>query len=74
MRNRRTGRKHYPLPDMRTPGHPMAPLNIKMPTRTIASLEAQAARLHCNRGALARSLIVQGLEALEKTSSPQEAV
>jgi hypothetical protein len=38
----------------------MAPLPLKVPAEALAQLQAQADRLRCNRGALARTLIVRG--------------
>jgi hypothetical protein len=51
--------------DHRCPGQPMATLPVKIPAAALAQLQATADRLGCNRGALARTFLVQGLEQLE---------
>jgi hypothetical protein len=43
----------------------MAPLPGRLPATALAQLQAAADRLGCNRGALARTFLVQGLEQLE---------
>ncbi|MEB3353413.1 MAG: hypothetical protein VKM34_04155 [Cyanobacteriota bacterium] len=53
------------VPDLRTPGHPMAPLPLKIPAAVMATLQAQADRLGTSRGALARTLVLRGLEQLQ---------
>jgi hypothetical protein len=49
----------------------MASLPLKIPAPTLAQLQAQADRLRCNRGALARTLIVRGLEQLQQATAAQ---
>lgn len=51
--------------DHRCQGQPMAPLPVKVPAAVAAQLQAQADRLGCNRTALARTLLLQGLAQLE---------
>lgn len=41
----------------------MTAVPLKLPADALAQLQAQADRLQCNRGALARALLLQGLEA-----------
>jgi hypothetical protein len=53
------------LADLRRPGRPMVALPVKIPADLLELLEYRADRLGCSRGALARSLIVRGMEALE---------
>jgi hypothetical protein len=50
----------------------MASLPLKLPADALTQLQAQADRLRCNRGALARTLIVRGLEQLQQTALAQE--
>ena len=61
----------FVVPDLRAPGEPMSSLPLKLPAPTLAQLQAQADRLRCNRGALARTLIVRGLEQLEQATAAQ---
>jgi hypothetical protein len=56
----------FVVPDLRAPGEAMASLPLKLPADALAQLQVQADRLRCNRGALARTLIVLGLKALEE--------
>lgn len=63
----------FVVPDTRTPGQPMGPLPLKLPTDALARLQAQADRLRCNRGALARALLLERLEQLEQATAQQEA-
>jgi hypothetical protein len=49
----------------------MASLPLKIPADALAQLQAQSDRLRCNRGALARTLIVRGLAQLEQTAPAQ---
>jgi hypothetical protein len=44
----------------------MANLPIKLPLSALDALQAQAERLRCNRSALARSLLIHGLQQLEQ--------
>jgi len=62
----------FVVPDLRAPGDPMASLPLKLPADALTQLQAQADRLRCNRGALARTLIVRGLEQLQQTALAQE--
>jgi len=55
----------FVVPDLRCPGQPMAPLPGRLPATALAQLQAAADRLGCNRGALARTFLVQGLEQLQ---------
>jgi hypothetical protein len=57
------------ITDHRTPGQPMACLPLKIPADSLAQLQATATRLHCGRGALARTLIVRGLEQLQQATT-----
>lgn len=52
------------LIEHRRPGSPMRALNLKLPAETVEQLQQQADRLRCYPSALARALVVQGLEAL----------
>ena len=61
----------FVVPDLRAPGEPMSSLPLKLPAPTLAQLQAQADRLRCNRGALARTLIVRGLEQLQQATAAQ---
>jgi hypothetical protein len=54
-----------PLIDHRRPGVQMAPVPVKLPPDLLEALQAQADRLGCSRGALARALIDNGLEQLQ---------
>jgi hypothetical protein len=47
----------------------MASLPLKLPAAVLRDLQAQADRLGCNRGALARTLIVRGLEQQPPTAA-----
>lgn len=60
----------FVVADHRRPGEPMQSLPLKLPAPAVAQLQAQADRLQCNRGALARTLIVQGLQQLEQAAGP----
>lgn len=57
----------FVIADHRRPGQPMVSQPLKIPAAAAAQLQAQADRLQCNRGALARALLLQGLEQLEET-------
>jgi hypothetical protein len=50
----------------------MASLPLKLPAASLAQLQAQANRLGCNRGALARTLIVRGLEQLQRATKASQ--
>jgi hypothetical protein len=45
---------------------------LKLPADALAQLQAQADRLRCNRGALARTLIVRGLAQLQQATAAAE--
>jgi hypothetical protein len=62
----------FVVPDLRAPGEPMSSLPLKLPADSLAQLQAQADRLRCNRGALARTLIVRGLEELQQAAAAAE--
>ncbi|MFM7641424.1 MAG: hypothetical protein ACKO45_07720 [Cyanobium sp.] len=51
----------------------MASLPIKVPADALPRLQAQADRLKCNRSALGRALLLQGLEQLAQSGKAQEA-
>ena len=51
--------------DMRTPAEPMRSFTLKLPGRMIEALDHHAAAYCASRAALARTLLAQGLEALE---------
>lgn len=57
------------VPDLRTPGQPMATLPVKIPAACFEALQWRAERLNTSRGALARMLLVQGLERLETAAA-----
>jgi len=57
------------ITEHRSPGSPMQPLNLKLPTELIEQLREQASRLGCYPSALGRHLIAQGLQCL---SSPED--
>jgi hypothetical protein len=61
----------FVVPDLRNPGEAMASLPLKLPADALAQLQAQSDRLRCNRGALARTLIVRGLAQLEQAAAAQ---
>jgi len=63
--------RSFPVPDLRDPSAPMQSLPLKLPTAILEALEARAAALHCNRGALARALLVQGLEQLTESAAQE---
>jgi hypothetical protein len=60
------------IPDCRRPGQPMATLPLKLPAEALAQLQAQSDRLRCSRAALARALLLQGLEQLEPAHPARE--
>lgn len=53
------------VPDLRTPGRPMATLPVKVPDATAQALQSQATQLGTSRGALARALLVCAMADLE---------
>lgn len=58
----------FPIPDCRTPGHPMASLPLKLPQASSDQLDALAARMGCSRSALGRALLLHGLQTLAAAS------
>lgn len=60
------------LPDCRDALRPMAPLPLKIPPAAVDRLQAQSERLRCHRAALARTLLLQGLERLEAATAARE--
>lgn len=56
----------FVLPDLRTPGAPMVAVPLKLPHPVVDRLQQQANRLRCSRAALARALVVLGLEQLDR--------
>ena len=57
--------EHRPqLIEQRAPGHPMRPVNVKLPADVVDQLHRQAERLHCYPSALGRALIARGLADL----------
>lgn len=58
-----------PLPDLRRPGRPMEALPVRLPPDLIASLQAQADRIGASRAGLARALVAQGLQQLERVTA-----
>ncbi|MFM7269722.1 MAG: hypothetical protein ACKOGI_07390 [Vulcanococcus sp.] len=61
------------VPDLRTPGHPMATLPVKLPADCLTSLQSQADQIGTTRSALARALVVQGLQRLEAAAAGEVA-
>jgi hypothetical protein len=72
MNEHRMG-SHPPLliADLRRPGQPMATVPLKLPADVLPRLQAQADRLRCNRTALGRALLLQGLDQLEEAITSQ---
>jgi hypothetical protein len=64
----------FVLTDHRLPGVPMAGLPVKIPADALPRLQAMADHLRCNRGALARALVLQGLEQLEEATTAAQGV
>lgn len=61
------------VPDLRAPGRPMPTLPIKLPADCLASLQSRAEQIGTTRGALARTLVVQGLQRLEAAAASEVA-
>lgn len=59
----------FVVPDLRAPGQPMAALPIKLPAPALADLQAAADRFQCSRGALARTLLLKGLQQLQQATA-----
>lgn len=57
------------LPDLRRPGQPMTPIPVRLPTDYADTLQGHADRIGASRGALARALVVRGLQELETTAT-----
>ena len=53
------------LREHRTPGNPMKALPIKLPLDELNRLHNQAERLRCFPSALARTLVIRGLDQLD---------
>ena len=64
----------FVIPDCRRPGVAMDAIAIKIPPASGALLQAQADRLGTTRTALARTLIVQGLDQLAAATTTAEEV
>ena len=56
------------LPDYTRKGEIMKSLSMKLPAHVLAKLEGQASRLGCYTPALARHLVIQGLEKFADSS------
>lgn len=56
---------HLLLAEQRTPGEPMRPFPLRMPSSQLARLNAYAERLRCYPAALARALVCRGLDQIE---------
>lgn len=54
------------LGEHRTPGEPMKALPIKLPLDELNRLHNQAERLRCFPSALARTLVIRGLDQLQQ--------
>lgn len=63
----------FVVPDLREPGQRMAALQLRIPSTGLEALQEQADRLRCGRVALARALVLQGLEQLEQTTAGEVA-
>ncbi len=61
------------ITDLRRPGEPMESLPLKLPADVLPRLQTQADRLRCNRTALGRALLLQALEALERSTAGEVA-
>lgn len=47
----------------------MEPLPLKLPSASVAQLQHLSDRMGCNRGALARALLLRGLAELEQATT-----
>ena len=56
----------HPLAELRRPGAPMQACPLKLPADRLAQLRRQADRLQAYPSALARALVLQGLDQLER--------
>lgn len=61
------------VPDLRTPGHPMATLPVKLPAACVEALQSHAAQLGTSRGALARTLLVSAVADLQARTAQEVA-
>ena len=59
------------IPDCRRPGEPMLPLPLKLPQLATAQLQAAADRMGTSRTALARALLLAGLEQLTQATTAE---
>lgn len=50
----------------------MEALPLKLPAASVAQLQQLAHRMGCNRGALARALLLRGLAELQQATTAQE--
>lgn len=57
------------LREQRIPGRPMVPCPLKLPADQLQRLQEQAERLQTFPSALARALVVRGLDQLEKEAA-----
>jgi hypothetical protein len=53
------------VPDLRRPGEAMRQVPLKLPASLVDELQAQADRMGTTRSALARTLVLRGLEQLQ---------
>ncbi len=53
------------LAELRRPGAPMRACPLKLPADRLEQLHRQAERLHCYPSALARALVLRGLDQLD---------
>lgn len=68
---RPTQAQPFPIPDCRRPGEPMLALPLKLPQRQHAQLQAAAEQLGTSRTALARALLLAGLEQLTQATTAE---
>ena len=61
----------FVVPDLRSPGAAMRSLSLKLPLQSLAELQTMADLLKCNRGSLARALLLQGLQQLQRATTAQ---
>jgi hypothetical protein len=57
------------LTELRRPGQPMRTCALKLPADQLDQLHRQAERLHCYPAALARALVVRGLDQLAREAA-----
>ena len=63
----------FVVPDFREPGQRMVALQIRIPSTGLDALQEQADRLGCGRVALARALVLQGVERLQQATAGEVA-